>query len=350
MEDVMRFLQHASPLSQHLVVETHDLDYRTEIVSRICVPHLAELADSRSPFFSRVYATAGPRTSLCYIATSGSLQLSTKPIPNNHLLVVATTGGSPIRASGHTVWLTPDSALLISLLSPTSAWTPPENEGLLILFNDQTLSSELEKLTGQPINAPVAFYPGFDMRSELGNRVRRGVLELCAALNGVSPKEVQSSLAIRLLENNLITDLLAGQRHNYTRILNRRSKAGPWQLRVAEEYLIANAHLPLSLGDIAAVVGVPARTLQYSFKQKRGRSPMQFYRELRLQQVREHLLSAKEDTTVSDIASRWGFLHFGRFAADYQRTFGEKPHETLRGSKLKRKNNGLLYPVAEVLA
>lgn len=346
----MRFLQHASPLSQHLVVETQDLEYRTEIVSRICVPHAAELAESRCPFFSRVYAAAGPRTSLCYIATSGSLQISTNSIANSHLLVVATKGASPIRASGHTVWLTPDSALLVSLLSPTSAWTPPENESLLILFDDQTLSTELEKLTGQPVNAPVAFYPGFDMRSELGNRVRRGVFELCAAINGANPKEVQSSTAIRLLETNLICDLLAGQRHNYTRILNRRAKAGPWQLRIAEEYLVANAHLPLSLGDIAAAVGVPARTLQYSFKQKRGCSPMQFYRELRLRQVREHLLSADDKTTVSDVASRWGFLHFGRFAADYQRTFGEKPHETLRGSKQKRKCNGLVYRATEVLA
>jgi AraC family ethanolamine operon transcriptional activator len=33
---------------------------------------------------------------------------------------------------------------------------------------------------------------------------------------------------------------------------------------------------------------------------------------------------------IGDIAMRWGFLHFGRFAEDYRRLFGERPSDTLR--------------------
>jgi hypothetical protein len=30
------------------------------------------------------------------------------------------------------------------------------------------------------------------------------------------------------------------------------------------------------------------------------------------------------------VASRWGFMHFGRFAQQYRQLFGEAPSQTLR--------------------
>jgi len=39
--------------------------------------------------------------------------------------------------------------------------------------------------------------------------------------------------------------------------------------------------------------------------------------------------SAAADTTVTQVATHWGFLHLGEFARDYQRLFGERPSETL---------------------
>ena len=55
---------------------------------------------------------------------------------------------------------------------------------------------------------------------------------------------------------------------------------------------------------------------------------MRWLRELRLQGARADL--RRGDGSVADIALRWGFGHFGRFAADYARRFGEAPSRTLR--------------------
>ena len=59
-----------------------------------------------------------------------------------------------------------------------------------------------------------------------------------------------------------------------------------------------------------------------------GASPMQLLRNLRLDKIRQELLSASVDSNVSEVAMRWGYTHLGRFAAAYRKRFGEAPNET----------------------
>src|SRR4029077_6081811 len=117
------------------------------------------------------------------------------------------------------------------------------------------------------------------------------------------------------------------------RSLHRRSSAGPWQLRIAAEYIRANSHLPLSLGDLCRIAGVNARTLQFSFHRFMGCGPIQFLRLTRMERARNDLVARDKTTTVSEVAARWGFLHFGRFASEYAERYGEMPSETLRRTK-----------------
>jgi AraC-like DNA-binding protein len=42
------------------------------------------------------------------------------------------------------------------------------------------------------------------------------------------------------------------------------------------------------------------------------------------------------DTTVADIAHRWGFAHLGRFAAAYRARFGSTPSQTLHRKQQTR--------------
>jgi transcriptional regulator GlxA family with amidase domain len=73
---------------------------------------------------------------------------------------------------------------------------------------------------------------------------------------------------------------------------------------------------------------VSLRTLSAGFQACHGTSPMRWLREVRLQGAHADL--SRADGSVADIALRWGFAHFGRFAAEYARRFGQSPSRTLR--------------------
>ena len=100
----------------------------------------------------------------------------------------------------------------------------------------------------------------------------------------------------------------------------------------AREFIDASlqaGRLP-SIVDICTQTGTSARSLQYSFREVMQLTPMAYLRILRLNKVRGELRTAMTaDTTVTHIATSWGFIHLGEFARDYLRLFGEPPSETL---------------------
>jgi AraC family transcriptional regulator, ethanolamine operon transcriptional activator len=98
---------------------------------------------------------------------------------------------------------------------------------------------------------------------------------------------------------------------------------------VAREYLHTHRQRTVSISELCAIVGVPERTLHLAFHEVYGMPPKQYMKRQRLDGARRALLQAGAMATVSQIAMDWGFLHLGRFAADYRMHFGETPSETL---------------------
>ncbi len=100
----------------------------------------------------------------------------------------------------------------------------------------------------------------------------------------------------------------------------------------ATAYIQENAHLDITLSDIAAAVGVTPRSVQYTFRRHLGTTPLEYLRRVRLDRAHRELQNADPAVdTVTAIAGRWGFGHPGRFSGVYKRTFGKPPSRTLRG-------------------
>ena len=60
---------------------------------------------------------------------------------------------------------------------------------------------------------------------------------------------------------------------------------------------------------------------------------MNFLRQVRLAGVHRNLEQGGGPGVVAEVAMSWGFNHLGRFSADYRRSFGESPSDTLRRIK-----------------
>jgi transcriptional regulator GlxA family with amidase domain len=91
----------------------------------------------------------------------------------------------------------------------------------------------------------------------------------------------------------------------------------------------------LRVGDLAAALGVSARTLYRIFARHRGAPPISYLRVLRLERVRDRLLAGTPGETVTSTALDFGFNHLGRFADGYRRCFGERPSQTLRRARAR---------------
>ena len=134
------------------------------------------------------------------------------------------------------------------------------------------------------------------------------------------------------LERLLISGLILAQPNTHTAELARPASAiRPRTVDKVVRLIQERADEPLTLTDLANHAGVGARRLQQGFREHVGMSPMQYLRRTRLDRARQDLLRTQD--TVTEIASRWGFLHPGRFAQLYRQEFGVTPSEA-RGRPL----------------
>ena len=124
------------------------------------------------------------------------------------------------------------------------------------------------------------------------------------------------------------TDLEAGRTSDRDASFSRRRRLAQtcFEYAAAENFLV-------SLPQLCAAVGKSERTLRYVFQENFGLAPMRYLRYCRLNGARADLAAAEPDaTTVTEIATHWGFFELGRFAGEFRRHFGESPSEVLKHS------------------
>ena len=135
------------------------------------------------------------------------------------------------------------------------------------------------------------------------------------------------------LENAVLSNLAELLIDESAPPLPRIAPSNRWKIvAAAREVVRERADSPISVAEICQATGVSRRTLQYCFQDILGLSPAEFLRAVRLNTARRTLRSAP---SVTIAAASCGFWHFGRFAGDYQRMFGELPSETFRRRQAK---------------
>jgi AraC-like DNA-binding protein len=324
----------ASCFAPKLFLQTRNPEEAAAELSSSAIPYVFELLPGSPPFSTKIRLSEGNSVRLSWVSTTGAMHVQSCLPADSFAVVLDLRAGVGLhRAEDESFVVDRELAFVQSPLQCVEVFTPADFEALFVRITRASVVEELEKLLGREVQTPLVFSSALHMRSAAGKCLPELCQSLGRSLRNPGPHQTADSLIVRQLERELVSLLLQAQPNNYTRLLHRRSTASDWQLRAAEEFMRANAHLPLSLGDISLAAGVNARTLQNSFRKRRGCSPMRFLRDLRMEEVRAGLLDPEERTTVTSEAAHWGFVHFGRFSREYQARFGELPSETLRRSR-----------------
>jgi AraC-like DNA-binding protein len=95
------------------------------------------------------------------------------------------------------------------------------------------------------------------------------------------------------------------------------------RIRNVIEHIINNYEKSFRIEEIAEIANMSVASLHRHFKEVTAMSPIQFQKQLRLQEARRLLLAESSD--VADVAFRVGYESQSQFSREYSRMFGFSP-------------------------
>lgn len=125
-----------------------------------------------------------------------------------------------------------------------------------------------------------------------------------------------------LIEREIMYRLLTGPQGPMLRQLVTAGSRSQ-QIARAIEWLKQNFAVSLRIDELAAEVAMSASSLHHHFRAITAMSPLQYQKQLRLQEARRLLLTEQGD--VASIAHRVGYQSPSQFSREYSRQFGAPP-------------------------
>lgn len=331
------------PLERYRLFDSHDLDEAREFVGRVFCPHELATVRPRAELDACHHSAQLHRdASLNYVQYGAAVRIEPGHLESFYLLQIPLRGGAMVQCGSQTV---ESHGSMASLPSPTEALSMRWHEDspqFIVKIDRAAMQLRLSALLQEPLQTPLVF----DLGVDLANPALWGMTSFIAYLR--SAVETHAVLLghpvlAEQAENHLLTSLLLCAGHNYSAALAAGATVSgathtvlPRMVKRAQEYMRSHLEQPITLADVCTHVGVSARSLQQTFSQCTGKSPMSFLRDLRLDASRAALQNklAERAPQVSDVAARFGFLHLGHFAEAYRRRFGETPSETRQRLRL----------------
>jgi AraC family transcriptional regulator, ethanolamine operon transcriptional activator len=104
-------------------------------------------------------------------------------------------------------------------------------------------------------------------------------------------------------------------------------------VRRAEEFLACQGDPSVRIDDLCVAASTSLSRLERAFREAFGVGPRRYLTLRRLAAARAALLRGDPNTSVTEIATHWGFFHLGRFSQEYRQLYAEQPSETLRARR-----------------
>lgn len=280
-------------------------------------------------------AAAGP-VSFVTAAWAFGGRLDAPVLGDRYALGLSARGNGTIELGGRRLAIVPGQRAIIAIPGrPVHVWAPQRFHGRSVTVERSALEAHFAMLLGRAPRGPIEFEPDLDLTEGAGATLLGIVHLLREEINRPS----NSPLVRAGLCDVLLTALVTIPHHADSHLLALAPpRVAPGSVRRAEEYITAHAGEAITLADIVAAAGVPARSLQVAFRASRGMTPMGFLKAQRLERAHRQLLAHTPETTVAGVATAMGFRSAGRFSVEYRNVFHESPSETLaRGRSAGRR-------------
>lgn len=295
-------------------------------------PHRVRVIDGDlKAFASSFHAVLIRDVTLGYLDYTTAVQVETQQLPDDHLVIVPATGSSTVTTTEAEVLTSPVMAAVPQPGRRMTLTCDADAAHLVVRISRSALASHLSRLLGRTLERPIEFAPGFDLSTGSASRWNFAVQLLHAELYE-NDSLLHQAAGVGPLEEFLMSALLFCLDSNYRSLLDPSSNQTGRTVSEAIDFIEQHLAEPITVDDIASHVDVSVRTLQNNFARDLDQSPTSFLRDRRLDRARSDLADAAPGAGVSvtDVATRWGFTHLGRFAVVYKHRFGESPSQTLK--------------------
>lgn len=213
-----------------------------------------------------------------------------------------------------------ESYLILSVDLPlTSAIVEADIErpylGLSLELDAATLSSLILQMAGEALDAEVV--PGL-MQSPIEADLLDPLFRLLQLLDRPDDLPVLGPL----IEREVLFRLLRGPQSAMLRVLTDEDSRMA-RIERAASWIRRNYAKPLRIGTLASLAGMSSSTFHQHFKTMTEMTPLNYQKQVRLQEARRMLLS--NPTSTAQIGLSVGYGSPSQFSREYRRMFGIPP-------------------------
>jgi AraC-like DNA-binding protein len=299
--------------------------------------HQSHLRSSSQPFHSCCHAATVGSLQILHLQGTGELELDRTQLDRG-LLWLPLRGISEERINGRVVQATRGQAILIRPFDHLHGLTSAEMAGLSVVLPDSVFIQAEEGDTplppGQAGKAPEAL-----LHSQHSSD--QGVIALAMQLSRAVARRDPNS---PILASHLL-DQLEQTLSTAPGLPSRRPSLGSrrrWELvQEASRWMEAHLREPFRIGDVAAALDTPKRTIQQAFAEELGRPPLAQAKLLRLHALRRRLQDPQQHNLgIATQMTACGLAASGETAQAYRAAFGERPNQTKRKGAPRSKRRG----------
>ncbi|CAG4883919.1 AraC family transcriptional regulator [Georgfuchsia toluolica] len=334
MSNLINIENVTSCLSAYPLFErVEDIDETCDRVGKVFRPHNLDFFGAGKKLNAHMDHLPMGSITVNRLRYQAEVSISSEPFEKFLLLILPLSDSAEVRCGKQKIFSTHNVAALVDSTTTLAMRWRKDCDQLILRIDREAFERTCSAQLGRPLDHPVEFSLGLDLRSE-GGLICENLISLIAA----NPSFVESILKYPMIaaqvEQSLMSALFISQPNQYRdEILSPSTILTPHYVKRAEEYLLAHASEPFTMRDMATHLGISIRSLYLGFQRYRRMSPKTFLRNVRLDGVHTDIIAARQEKrneTITQIAMSWGFTHLGHFTKAYSAKFNELPSATLR--------------------